>query len=68
MKNVFLIISLIIIPLSQISGKTIALIQINQQAQFFTEMNRGAESAATKKDTSWSYLMPTMIQQHKIMQ
>ena len=49
MKNVFLIISLIIIPLSQISGKTIALIQINQQAQFFTEMNRGAESAATKK-------------------
>lgn len=29
-------------------GKTIALVQINQQALFFNEMNRGAEEAAEK--------------------
>lgn len=29
-------------------GKTIALVQINQQALFFNEMNRGAEEAAKK--------------------
>ena len=30
-------------------GKTLALIQINQQAQFFTEMNKGAKAQAKKK-------------------
>jgi ribose transport system substrate-binding protein len=29
-------------------AKTIALVQINQQAQFFTDMNRGAEAEAAK--------------------
>ena len=31
---------------SFVYAKTIALVQINQQAQFFTDMNRGAEAEA----------------------
>ena len=34
---------------SSVFGKTLALIQINQQAQFFTEMNKGAKAQAKKK-------------------
>ena len=36
------------IAASLVYAKTIALVQINQQAQFFTDMNRGAEAEAAK--------------------
>ena len=36
------------IATSLVYAKTIALVQINQQAQFFTDMNRGAEAEAAK--------------------
>jgi ribose transport system substrate-binding protein len=37
-----------IIAAGFVYAKTIALVQINQQAQFFTDMNRGAEAEAAK--------------------
>jgi ribose transport system substrate-binding protein len=44
-KLIILSISMLLVPI--VFGKTIALVQINQQAQFFTDMNRGAEDEAS---------------------
>jgi ribose transport system substrate-binding protein len=43
-KLIVFSISMLLAPI--VFGKTIALVQINQQAQFFTDMNRGAEDEA----------------------
>ena len=45
----FLILLITGVFASSALGKTLALIQINQQAQFFTEMNKGAKDQAKKK-------------------
>ena len=39
---------IMIVAAGFVYAKTIALVQINQQAQFFTDMNRGAEAEAAK--------------------
>ena len=43
-----LLLFIMIIAAGFVYAKTIALVQINQQAQFFTDMNRGAEAEAAK--------------------
>ena len=45
----FLILLITVFFAGSALGKTLALIQINQQAQFFTEMNKGAKAQAKKK-------------------